>query len=160
MYYKSSFFFLHESDLKVAVGNCSLHSNSPANKNAPFHNARVSHVRATPPSKRAFSMRHVGFGRQMRSHNRRARSNRRARAESRKTSGVSGRKRLGNKPKNDLTMHAKRTRLPRTYYDTMHDVKSLQHRRASREEEVLPIFPSPLPAWEDCRKHVKSSIED
>ena len=43
--------------------------------------------RATETSKRAFSMRHVGFGRQMRSRNRRARSNRRARAESRKTSG-------------------------------------------------------------------------
>ena len=43
--------------------------------------------RATETSKRAFSMRHGGFGRRMRPRKRRARSNRRARAESRKTSG-------------------------------------------------------------------------
>ena len=54
--------FSHESDLKLAVGknqnalSTALLRNSPANKNAPFNNARASHVRATPPSKYAFSI--------------------------------------------------------------------------------------------------------
>jgi len=51
------------------------------------HPHGVTRQRATETSKHAFSMRHGGFGRWMRSRNRRARSNRRARAESRKTSG-------------------------------------------------------------------------
>ncbi len=94
----SSFFFSHESDLRLAVGrktkmlalyalSTALLRNSPANKNAPFHNARISHVRATPPSKHAFSMRDGNCRRRTRSLNHRARSNRPVRAETRPTSG-------------------------------------------------------------------------
>ena len=88
--------FSHESDLRLAVGknqnalSTALLRNSPANKNAPFHNARVSHVRATPPSKHAFSMRDGNFRRRTRSLNHCARSNRRARADPRPTSGGDG----------------------------------------------------------------------
>ena len=95
-YYKFSFFFSHESDLRrrweksrIALSTALLR-NSPANKNAPFHNARVSHVRATPTSKHAFSMRDGNFRRRTRSLNRCARSNRRVRAETRPTSGGDG----------------------------------------------------------------------
>ena len=91
--------FSHESDLRLAVGknqknqnalSTALLRNSPANKNAQFCNARVSHVRATPPSKHAFSMRDDNFRRRMRPRERRARSNRRVRADPRLTSGGDG----------------------------------------------------------------------
>ena len=96
LYYKFYNSFSHESDLRLAVGknqnalSTALLRNSPANKNAQFCNARVSHVRATPPSKHAFSMRDDNFRRRMRPRERRARSNRRVRADPRLTSGGDG----------------------------------------------------------------------
>ena len=138
--------FSHESDLRVAVENCSLHR-APRQHSASQHSPRQTsdagfkarilkagrrlHTldvvsqpsrtfescvraetrptssghclnggcefmtaictvlrakRATETSKRAFSMRHGAFGRRMRHRNRRACSNRRARAELRETS--------------------------------------------------------------------------